>query len=37
MRDKNILLSYRREINLRTKVKQDKKKYSRKTKHKIYF
>jgi len=37
MRDFNILKSYRREINLRTKVKNDKKKYSRKMKHKGKF
>jgi hypothetical protein len=34
MRDLNILKSYQREINLKTKVIKDKKKYSRKTKHK---
>jgi ribonucleoside-triphosphate reductase len=32
--DKNILLSYKREINLNTKVKKSKKLYSRKLKHK---
>jgi hypothetical protein len=34
MRDLNILKSYQREINLKTKVIKDKKKYSRKIKHK---
>jgi hypothetical protein len=33
-RDKSIEKSYRREINLRTKVVKDKTKYSRKSKHK---
>jgi hypothetical protein len=38
MRDKNILLSYKREINLNTKIKKSKKSYSRKLKHKrTYF
>jgi len=34
MRDKNIVKNYKREINLQTKVIKDKKKYSRKAKHK---
>jgi hypothetical protein len=34
MRDGNILLSYRREINLNIKIKKSKKIYSRKIKHK---
>lgn len=33
-RDVSIIKSYKREINLRTKVVQDKKKYTRKKKHK---
>jgi len=33
-RDLEILASYRREINLRTKSVKNKKKYTRKTKHK---
>ena len=34
MRDYNILKSYRREINLRTRKVKNKKKYTRKQKHK---
>ena len=34
MRDHNIVKSFKREINLRTKVAPDKRKYSRKAKHK---
>jgi len=33
MRDGNILKSYKKEINLRTKIIRDKKKYSRKQKY----
>lgn len=33
-RDQTIQKSYRREINLQTKVVKDKSKFSRKTKHK---
>lgn len=33
-RDLSILQNYKREINLNTKVVKDKKKYSRKLKHK---
>ena len=33
VRDKNIQMNYKREINLQTKVIKDKSKYSRKTKH----
>jgi hypothetical protein len=34
-RDINIIKNYKREINLNTKVKRDKTKYSRKVKHKL--
>jgi len=34
MRDRNILLSYKREINLNSKVTKKKNKYTRKIKHK---
>jgi len=34
MRDQSIIKSYKREINLRTKVIKDKTKYSRNKKHK---
>lgn len=34
MRDENINKSFKREINLRTKVVRDRTRYSRKTKHK---
>lgn len=34
MRDGNILKNYKKEINLQTKIIKDKKKYSRKKKHK---
>jgi len=33
-RDKNILKAYQREINLKPRIKQSKKVYSRKIKHK---
>lgn len=33
-RDFNILKNFKREINLRTKIIKDKKKYTRKKKHK---
>jgi hypothetical protein len=33
-RDKNILLSYKKEINLNTKCTKNKKVYNRKRKHK---
>ena len=33
MRDKNIQLNYKREINLKTKVVRDKSKYTRKEKY----
>lgn len=32
-RDINIIKGYKRELNLQTRVKQDKKKYNRKWKH----
>ena len=34
MRDKNILLSYKREINLNSRIIKKKNKYNRKIKHK---
>ena len=34
MRDNNIYKNYKREINLNTKIKKCKKKYTRKKKHK---
>jgi len=34
MRDYNIILSYKREINMKAKVVKSKKIYSRKAKHK---
>jgi hypothetical protein len=34
MRDINIIKNYKREVNLRTKVKRSKKVYTRKCKHK---
>jgi hypothetical protein len=34
MRDYNIILSYKREINMKSKVVKSKKIYSRKAKHK---
>ena len=36
-RDLNIIKNYKREINLNTKVVKDKKKYTRKDKHKMNF
>lgn len=35
MRDLNIVKGYKREINLQTKVRKDKSKYSRKSKYKL--
>lgn len=37
MRDFNILLDSRKEISLRTRVVKNKKKYTRKVKHKVRF
>ena len=37
MRDKNILLSFKREIDMKQKVIKSKKVYSRKIKHKKVF
>ena len=37
MRDFNILLDSKKEISLRTRVVKDKKKYTRKMKHKVKY
>ena len=37
MRDLNILLNIKNEISLKTRVVKNKKKYTRKVKHKVRF